>query len=206
MEWKFKSAVKDTEHPFLNLYVLDYEVTKDDGTIKHMPYYLASRNQKQEELRIHKQDFRERADAVLVGSYLIKDNQLYLLLEHQFRPGLNHDVLSFPAGLCDKEDKDIAESALRELKEETGYDATDVELLVPPSPTSEGLSDECNAVVTCRLLERGEDHKEEFEDISARLYSVKEVRDLLNDNNTLFSNSARLLVLYLLEKYQYLKQ
>ncbi len=202
MKWDFKGSKKDTEHPFLNLYVLQYEVTKDDGSIRpDFPYFLASRNQKKEDLRIVKQDFK-RADAVLVGAYMIKDDQLYLLLEHQFRPALNHDVVSFPAGLCDKEDKDIVASALRELKEETGYTATDFEMIVPPSPTSEGLSDECNAVVICRLLEKGEDAKEEFEDLSAKLYSVKEVQEMLKDETILFSNSARILVFYLLEKFK----
>ncbi len=202
MKWDFKGSKKDTEHPFLNLYVLQYEVTKDDGSIRpDFPYFLASRNKKKEDLRIVKQDFK-RADAVLVGAYMIKDDQLYLLLEHQFRPALNHDVVSFPAGLCDKEDKDIVASALRELREETGYTATDFEMIVPPSPTSEGLSDECNAVVICRLLEKGEDAKEEFEDLSAKLYSVKEVQEMLKDETILFSNSARILVLYLLEKFK----
>jgi 8-oxo-dGTP pyrophosphatase MutT (NUDIX family) len=111
-------------------------------------------------------------------------------------------VISFPAGLCDKEDKDITTAALRELKEETGYTATDFEMIVPPSPTSEGLSDECNAVVICRLLSQGKDNKEEFEDISAKLYSVEEVKALLADEKVIFSNSARLLVLYLLERFK----
>jgi 8-oxo-dGTP pyrophosphatase MutT (NUDIX family) len=202
MKWKFKTSKKDTNHPFLNLYVVEYEVTKDDGSIRpDFPYFVASRNQKDEELRINKQDFK-RADAVLVGAYTIRDGQLFLLLERQFRPALNHDVVSFPAGLCDKEDKDIVASALRELREETGYTATDFEMIVPPSPTSEGLSDECNAVVICRLLEKGEDAKEEFEDLSAKLYSVKEVQEMLKDETILFSNSARILVLYLLEKFK----
>ncbi len=202
MKWKFKTSKKDTNHPFLNLYVVEYEVTKDDGSIRpDFPYFVASRNQKDEELRINKQDFK-RADAVLVGAYTIKDGQLFLLLERQFRPALNHDVISFPAGLCDKDDKDITTAALRELKEETGYIATDFEMIVPPSPTSEGLSDECNAVVICQLLSQGKDNKEEFEDISAKLYSVEEVKALLADENVIFSNSARLLVLYLLERFK----
>lgn len=199
MKWKFKGLKKETEHRFLNFYTLHYEVMKE-GNKKETTYFLASRNEKEEDLRINKQDF-SIADAVLIGAYTFIEGKLYLLLEEQFRQALNHTVYSFPAGLCDKEDKDVFESAKRELKEETGYEATDYKLLLPPSPTSEGMSDECNSVVTCRLLEKGKDDKEEFEDISARLYSVDEIKKLLEDKDVIFSNSARLLILYLLAVY-----
>lgn len=201
MKWKYQGCDKETDHKFLNFYTLHYEVTKDDGSIKDTSYFLASRNLSEEELRITRQDFR-RADAVLIGAYTIKDGKLYLLLEKQFRQALNHEVISFPAGLCDKEDKDITASARRELKEETGYETDEVTLLLPPSPTSEGLSDECNAVVLAHLSTKGKEEKEEFEDISAKLYSREEVLQLLADENNIFSNSARLLILYLLEKYR----
>ncbi len=201
MKWKFQGCEKETDHRFLNFYTLHYEVTKDDGSVKDTSYFLASRNESKEELRIAKQDFK-RADAVLIGTYCFIKGELHLLLERQFRQALNHEVISFPAGLCDKSDHDVIETARRELREETGYSCTDLQLLLPPSPTSEGLSDECNAVVTARILDKGADEKEEFEDISARLYSVKEVQALLDDENVIFSNSARLLILYLLEKYR----
>lgn len=196
MKWKFIFLNKETDHRFLNFYTLHYEVEKE-GKKKETTYFLASRNENKDEVRIIKQDFN-RADAVLIGAYTFINSKLYLLLEEQFRQALNHTVFSFPAGLCDKEDKDVFETAKRELKEETGYDACDYKLLLPPSPTSEGMSDECNSVVTCRLLEKGKDDKEEFEDIKARLYSVDEVKKLLDDKDVIFSNSARLLILYLM--------
>lgn len=201
MNWVFTGVDKETEHRFLNFYTVHYKVTKDDGSLKDYSYFLASRNEKAEDLRVYKQDF-QRADAVLIGVYRIIDDKLYLLLEKQYRPALNHDIYSFPAGLVDKEDKSIEDAAIRELREETGYEMEDVTLLLPPSPTSEGLSDECNAVVTGRLLGRGEEEKEEFEDIQAKLYSKEEVNALLMDKEVIFSNSARLLILYLLEKFK----
>lgn len=204
MKWTYIGSDKETDHRFLNYYTLHYEVIKDDGTKKDYRYFLASRNESKEGLRIVKQDFR-RADAVLIGTYLIENGRFYLLLEKQFRPALNHEVISFPAGLVDTEDTSIVEAAKRELREETGYEMEDVTLIVPPSPTSEGLSDECNAVVTGSLLRKGKDDKEEFEDIQAKLYSKDEVHALLEDKDVIFSNPARLLVLYLLEKYKDLK-
>lgn len=200
MKWTYKGCTKETDHKFLNFYTLNYEVVKEDGNVKNTKYFLASRNENKEDLRIVKQDF-DRADAVLIGAYTILDGKLYLLLEKQFRQALNREVVSFPAGLCDKEDKSIEETARRELKEETGYLAKDVTLLLPPSPTSEGLSDECNAVVIAELSHKEKENKEEFEDITAKLYSVSQVKEMLENKDVLFSNSARLLILYLLERF-----
>lgn len=201
MKWKFKGADKETNHRFLNFYTVHYEVTKDDGSLKEYSYFVASRNLSEDELRINRKEFN-RPDAVLIGCYMMKEDGIYLLLEKQFRPALNAEVISFPAGLIDKEDKTVEETARREAKEETGYELSDIEVLLPPSPTSEGLSDECNSVVIARLLEKGHSHKEEFEDIKAKLYSRHEVMELLEDQNNIFSNSARLLILYLLERFK----
>lgn len=200
MKWEYKGCDKETEHRFLNFYTVHYSVTKDDGEIKEYRYFVASRSEQKEGLRAFKQEY-QRPDAVLIGTYTIKDGKLYLLLAKQFRPALNHEVISFPAGLMDPEDKTVEETARREAQEETGYEVEDVEILLPPSPTSEGLSDECNSVVLCKIAHHGNDHQEEFEDIKAKLYSEDEVRDLLKCSTNIFSNSARLLILYLLERF-----
>lgn len=199
MKWTLKKVIKETDHRFLNFYTLEYEVEEEKGK-KEYTYFLASRNEDSSSLKAVKEDY-SRPDAVLIGAYLFQEGKIHLLLEKQFRPGLNRFVYSFPAGLMDKEDKDIEETARRELKEETGYSCKNIQLLVPPSPTSEGLSDECNAVVKAELVQKGKENKEEFEDIQARLYSEEEVRALLKDEKNLFSNPARLLILLLLEQY-----
>ncbi len=201
MKWKVSSIEKETEHRFLNFYIVHYKVEKDSEE-KDYTYFLASRNEDEKDLRIYREEY-DRPDAVLIGCYTIIDGELYLLLEKQFRPALNREVISFPAGLMDKEDKDIKETARREVKEETGYDVSEIELLLPPSPTSEGLSDECNAVVLARLEKKGTDDKEEFEDIDSLLCSSSKVKEMLEDENCLFSNSARLLILYLLERFRH---
>ena len=200
MKWIFKGSDKETEHRFLNFYTLHYEV--DDGiSRKDYSYFLASRNEKKEDLRIVRGDF-QRPDAVLIGVYRLDPKKgLLLLLERQFRPSLNRDVISFPAGLMDPEDKGETETAKRECREETGFEIGNVRLIVPPSPTSEGLSDECNSVVIAEAISSGNSNKEEFEDISAKFYTEEEVLSMLSDPSLLFSNSARLLILLLLEKY-----
>ncbi len=200
MHWKLVAVDKETNHRFLNFYTVHYHVTSEEGKEKAYSYFVASRNEKKEGLRVFRGAF-DKPDAVLIGCYKIVDGMLYLLLEKQFRPALNRDVYSFPAGLVDPGEEDVKKTAERELREETGYSLISCELLLPPSPTSEGLSDECNAVVLAELGTRGKDDKEEFEDISSGLYSATDVKRMLSDSSVLFSNSARLLILYLLERF-----
>jgi ADP-ribose pyrophosphatase len=199
MNWTYLGSSKETDHRFLNFYVMHYKVEKK-GAKTPYSYFLASRNEKENDLRAATKEYA-RPDAVLIGAYLLDDSGIHFLLEKQFRPSLNRYVYAFPAGLVDKEDKDEFETAYRETKEETGFEIEDITRILPPSPTSEGLSDECNAVVSCRLKRKGESKKEDFEDISSRLYSEDEVYSLLSDSGVMFSNSARLLLLLLLERY-----
>lgn len=201
MKWTIKDIKKETDHVYLNFYTVTYEVKLDDGRIDLCPYHVSSRNTKIEDLRLVDRDYK-RADACLVGTYTIRDDEIYFLLEKQFRQPLNREVIAFPAGLCDREDNDVIETARREVREETGYSIKDPYLLVPPSPTSEGMSDECNCVVIAKLVEKGKDDKEEFEDISTRLYSSKEVIEMLKDPSIMFSNAARLLLMFMLSQYK----
>ena len=200
MKWTLTKTDKETEHRFLNFYVMHFDVVKDDDSHRDYSYFLASRHENGLGLRAITQDF-SRPDAVLVGCYQIRDGQIYLLLEKQFRPGLMHDVWSFPAGLADPEDASVEATAIREVREETGYGIEDIEVVLPPSPTSEGLSDECNAVCLAKLASKADTDREEFEDIADRLYSEEEVQALLQDKDVIFSNSARLLVLLTLSRF-----
>lgn len=196
MKWNLKKVDKITNEKYLNYYKMHYEVIKD-GKVKSCDYCLSSRNPSIDTLRASTHEF-SHPDAVMVACYLKKGNVYYYLLETQFRQPINRETISFPAGLCDKEDSSPLETAKREVREETGYEIDNLYLLTPPSPTSEGMSDECNSVVVAQLVSKGKDHKEEFEDITCKLYSEDEVRSLLNDKNIMVSNSTRLTLLYLL--------
>ena len=50
-----------------------------------------------------------------------------LLLQKQFRPPINKVVIEIPAGLVDKGET-AAETAVRELREETGYHGVALEI------------------------------------------------------------------------------
>ena len=80
-----------------------------------------------------------------------------ILLVEQFRPPMNANCIEMPAGLVgDEEGEDlenIEAAALRELLEETGYQASRIKRLAggPPSP---GLSNEHIILVEALGLER----------------------------------------------------
>ncbi len=63
-----------------------------------------------------------------------------IVLVRQFRPPARGQVVEFPAGLIDRPE-DIEVTALRELREETGYVGRMIKLL-PPTFSSPGLSGE----------------------------------------------------------------
>ena len=78
-----------------------------------------------------------------------------VLFVEQFRKPLNARVIEFPAGLIGDEDPsmDGAETARRELEEETGYTCDSVELLAR-GPSSAGITSEMVSVYRAHGVRR----------------------------------------------------
>jgi len=94
---------------------------------------------------------REGADsdgAEMIAIVHSKDKQDQLVVVSQFRPPVGKHVLEFSAGLLD-DGETIEESALRELKEETGYGPEGVNVVSESSPayTDPGLTNACSTIV-----------------------------------------------------------
>lgn len=200
MKWNLKNIVKETSHPFLNFYTLKYEVDFGDH-LEEYSYFLASRHEK-EDLLPFTHDF-SRPDGVLIVLYLKEENNGHkFLLSRQFRPAIGSYVYSFPAGLMDKDDSSILETAIREAKEEAGATIKNLEIICKTGSCSSGMSDETNAIVLGEIDSIAQNNLEEFEDISARLYSKEEVKKMLKDDQYFFADVARLALLYLLERFR----
>jgi ADP-ribose pyrophosphatase len=68
-----------------------------------------------------------------------------VVMVHQYRPALDRWLLEIPAGTCDVDGEPAQVTARRELAEEVGYSADDLQLLTRCAITP-GFCDELSAV------------------------------------------------------------
>jgi len=107
-----------------------------------------------------------------------------LLLVEQFRIPLQRGVIEIPAGLVGDEEEfrgeDLAETARRELLEETGYSAGQIDLLLS-SPTSAGMTSEITHIYRAtELVRTGEGGGVGNEDITLHRVPLAQVREWLH--------------------------
>lgn len=102
-----------------------------------------------------------------------------VILTEQFRKPVNARVIDFPAGLVGDEDgtSDPAETARKELEEETGYTCDSVELLTR-GPSSPGITSEIVSLYRARGVRRkGEGGGVGGEDITVHVIPRGELRE-----------------------------
>ncbi len=201
MNWKLVDVIQETFHPFLNYFDLVYEVEKE-GTVSIYHYYMVSRKTREEILnRIHRYS---KIDGVILPLYYQDPDtkEISLLLTRQFRPAIGDYMTAMIAGLKDEKDNDLFDTCQREALEECGALVTDMEILIPPSPSAVCLSDEINAVVLGRIVSFQQKQLEEFEDIRTSLYPLSKVKDMLKDPQYVFPLITRLILLSLLLRFE----
>lgn len=111
----------------------------------------------------------------------------HIILVRQFRKPIEEVILELPAGKIDPGETP-ADTAARELKEETGYKAASIQLLQKfwPSP---GYSNEVLYIYLAQYLESGDPEPDDTEDIELVFMEPCELLDLINDNKILDSKT-----------------
>ena len=153
------------EGKFLSLHELEYEDRK--GVTRH--WECVSR--------------KKCSGAVVIIATLVPSGKLILI--RQFRPPAGKVVLEFPAGLMDG-DEAPEETAIRELREETGYIGT-VDSITPQSYSSPGMSAEFAYLAKMTVQESGQKELitdfDEAEDIETLLVSPEELPALIRNDD-----------------------
>ena len=129
-------------------------------------------------------EFASRSNASGVVVLVAVTEEREIVLVEQFRKPVGKNVIELPAGLVgDHEDPDesVLQAARRELQEETGFEATQLELLME-CPSSAGMSDEIVSFVMARGLRRtGPGGGDDSEDIRVHTIALEKVDNWLRE-------------------------
>ena len=112
---------------FLSLFDATYQTENNE-----LHYMVASRN---------KDYHPDKPKVNAVTLFILNNTCDKMLITQEFRYPVNRYTTSTPAGLIDKGEESI-ESAIRELKEETGYYKVLKSLILPATYSSVGMADE----------------------------------------------------------------
>lgn len=123
-----------------------------------------------------------------------------ILLIKEFRYPLNAWCVAFPAGLLDG-DEPIEEAVERELREETGYavnrrdDGTPMLRVLPqPSYSSNGMTEECLAIVRAQVHKAGEQATEPSEFIEVFPLPIADIPRFLEENELPIGSRCQLVL------------
>lgn len=118
-------------------------------------------------------------------------NEGDVVLVSQYRASFDSFVLEIPAGMRDVEGEDPAVTAVRELREETGFVAQSVEML-GECLSSPGVTDSSVIVYLAQGLTPGEFQPEgpEEEAMHTTLVSFSEALEMINDGRLVDAKSA----------------
>lgn len=124
------------------------------------------------------------------------DHQLVLV--NQFRYGLDDFALEIPGGVVDPEE-DFVAAALRELREETGFEGKDVRVLGSVDPNPAMQSNRAHIVMVTDARRTGEVAWDPDEEIEVSLQSVDDVLALARNGG--ITHSLVLNALFLFEPW-----
>lgn len=169
---KFLDMEKVQDGAYIARYNLTYEMA--DGCKK--VYEMISRDKNMNNY----EDLVDRGpDAVVL---IIHDESgEKILLNQEYRMAAGRVVYNFPAGLIEPGEQP-AESAKRELKEETGLDLVGIDDWIYESYSAVGFSNEKNVCAIGRASGNFAPSTDAAEEIKAGWYTKEEVRELLKNH------------------------
>ena len=169
--------VQQTKQKFLNM----FEFTVKDRTGDVHPYYVASRATKEEDLKVR--TGKNTADGVIMYAVHIGDSDRIVLVK-QYRYSIGGYIYELPAGLVDAGEC-YKDTAIREMKEETGLEFKPVEYdayYSEPFFTTVGMTDEsCRTVYGEAFGEPSKDYLEANEDIEVVLADRAMAKEILKN-------------------------
>ena len=184
---------KMTDERFLNLYKLH---TKNKNG-EPLQYLVASRAKEVGDLKAINHE--EKPDAVaMVG---VTDDERIVLIK-QYRYAIGDYLYEFPAGLVD-DGEDIYETAIREMKEETGLDFVPMKTKFSSRAfySSAGMTDESCSVICGKVSGTvNTDKNESTEEIEVVLADKDEIKRILKEEKVCMKTALVLMGIIYEEK------
>ena len=124
----------------------------------------------------YKRDVVNHPGATAIIAFLDEEN---ILLVEQYRLAIDKVILEIPAGKINK-NEELKECARRELQEETGYFAKNLEYLgkIIPAP---GFCDETIHLYKATNLVLGDKNEDEDEFTNVKVYNIKKVKEMIRN-------------------------
>lgn len=119
-------------------------------------------------------DIVKHPGATAIIAFLDKEN---IILVEQFRLALNRVTLEIPAGKIDK-NEETEECAKRELQEETGYIANNLEYLGCIA-TAPGFCDEIIYLYKATNLTLGNKNEDEDEFTNVKIMNINKIKEMI---------------------------
>jgi len=182
---KVTAPKKLTDYKYLNLFSVHWNNRGKEGD-----WIFASRKKKP---TLGKKPLKSDA-VMIVPIHIDEEDNRRLVMLRQYRIPLGDYEYAFPAGLVEG---DVLDDAVRELKEETGLEVTNITEVSPAIVSSAGLSDESVVVVFCECKGKiSHDGNEATEEIETLLLNYKDMVKLCDSNKKISAKTWPILFMY----------
>ena len=142
--------------------------------------------------------FREVVERGAATAILPVDNMGNIILVRQYRHPFGKMILEVPAGIMEEKEQ-AYDCAKRELEEETGYKAKELQFVCEMYPTP-GFCMEVLYLYIAENLEKGHQNFDEDEFIEVEKYTLQQALDMVRDGKIKDAKTILLLFAYQAKK------